>query len=269
MQIYDRIRKMKEAKQASIETFDAEMRAYDERIRNYAQKAVFFSKFNDESIKKVLTRLMSTYEGEPYVSMKVTYNFTRYFDIHGGYFQNYTNKPLIIVAKSQARESYDDDTPNSLVSLLMNGCAIILADVYYPGSVIQFYTSAEQDVNHLGDIRVPYVREFIDMVINYRIENNLEHIDEAILENLLADFIKKHEQEIAEHKKNKGASIAQSELTEEDLANLSKSGLEKIEGDAFVGQDRLEGVVLPDGLTSLTEQPFAIGKKLKKENKGQ
>lgn len=229
MQIYDRIIKMKEAKQASIATFEAEMAAYDGRIEAYAKNASKFSKFDEGSIKRVLAKLMSTYEEEEYVPMQVTYNFTRYFEIHGGYIQQYINKPLIVVAKSNASESYDDDSDNSLISLLMGGKAIILADIYYEGCSIYFYSSCGQDLDFHGDIRVSYVRDFIDMVIEYRMNNGLENIDEVTLEALLADFLKKNGETLDEYKNNKTSGTGQRVSLGESQKKLAKTMEQKIQ----------------------------------------
>lgn len=222
MQIYEKINNMKKWKQARIEMVEAEMAEYDENISEYARNVAKFSKFNGEDIKEILAKLMWTYEGEEYVPMQVSYTFSRYFEINGGYFQQYTNKPLIVVAEKQACESYDDNS-NDLMPLIIDGKAIVLADIYYEGSSIFFYSSCGQGITFHGDIRVPYVRTFIDMVINYRIKNNLENIDRWMLEELLADFLIENKKAIAEYKISKRSSLEKPASTEEQQKKLTKA----------------------------------------------
>lgn len=199
MQIYNKLIEMKKQRALQEQEYKNELAKMDEEIVAYTRQVGKYSKFKEE-IKEVLTKLMTTYEGEEYIYLPVSHTFIA--EIRDGQFRQVTNRPLIIVAADQAKESYNED----LVPLLMDGKAIILQGTYYEGSPIYFYIDYDQTISFNGDIRVPYVRNFIDMVIDYRIENNLENIDRATLEALLTKFLVENEQAIKEYKEKKQAA---------------------------------------------------------------
>ncbi len=175
------------------------------QVRELLEK---YSTFNKKTLGQVLAELTSIYKQEEYISYSATIM----------YYIMYNNslplKGLMITPTYDKREEFSDmyiEDHNDRLIALAN---YYKTRNYYKsyGETIKIYVADEpallhtnivynDDINNPGNLL--FIKEFIDYVINYRIENKIDDISLEELEKLKDEFINNHQLEIEEyHKKN-------------------------------------------------------------------
>ncbi len=145
-----------------------------------------YSKFNLKDISNILASLISTYESESFIVIDLSYK------IKGALF----NDALFIInmKKLEYLTSKVEIKNKHINSLIKNGFIVKLVTSFSKSQFpteISFYTAdskggINQNVN-FGCFE--YAKYFIDYLINYRIENNLNEISFSELEMLKNKFI--------------------------------------------------------------------------------
>lgn len=143
----------------------------------------------DSKIFHIITELISIFEGENYVLERINYHkdkstpsavWETFLIIPKSIFKNIKNPNYV-------REQYFNH-------LLKNGLAIKIVEEwssFYLPDYFSFYKvdstgRLEQQINFKG---FPYLKQFIDYIINYRIENNIEELSEEEMQTLKDKFI--------------------------------------------------------------------------------
>ncbi len=179
------------------------------QVRDLIEK---YSTFNKKTLGQVLAELTSIYKQEEYISYSATIM----------YYIMYNNslplKGLMITPTYDKREEFSDmyiEDHNDRLIALAN---YYKTTNYYKsyGETIKIYETDEPALLHTNivyndDINNPknviFIKEFIDYVINYRIENKIDYISLEELEKLKDEFINNHQVEIEEYHKNNNLTL--------------------------------------------------------------
>lgn len=180
-----------------------ELEEHNDRIDAYCQLLESYSYFDERTIGNTIASLMRVFEGVNFIYQD-TYYFTKKiqqlaFDSEE---TNIRKHPRIIVEAEYRDEPYSDDR-TSLNSLVKNGKALVLVDdADTLGKGVAFYYanteshSLEQTVK-FG--KFSYVKEFIDILISYKMENKLKSIPFDEIVKLKRDFIASRLDQIEEN----------------------------------------------------------------------
>ena len=155
-------------------------------IYNHCKIYEKYSKFNLEDISNILASLMSIYERENFLVRYLSYQ------VDGALF----NDVLLIIKQKK----YDSISSNLQIqeryinSLIKNRFAIRIIDGFskskFPTEISFYEADSMGRINQKVNFRnFAYVQNFIEYVINYRIENGLDEISFDILEMLKNNFI--------------------------------------------------------------------------------
>lgn len=165
-------------------------------IYNHCKIYEKYSKFNLEDISNILASLMSIYERENFLVRYLSYQ------VDGALF----NDVLLIIKQKK----YDSISSNLQIqeryinSLIKNRFAIKIIDGFskskFPTEISFYEADSMGRINQKVNFRnFAYVQNFIEYVINYRIENGLDEISFDILEMLKNNFIYCNLEEIKDY----------------------------------------------------------------------
>ena len=165
-------------------------------IYNHCKIYEKYSKFNLEDISNILVSLMSIYERENFLVKYLSYQ------VDGALF----NDVLLIIKQKK----YDSISSNLQIqeryinSLIKNRFAIRIIDGFskskFPTEIAFYEADSMGRINQKVNFRnFAYVQNFIEYVINYRIENGLDEISFDILEMLKNNFIYCNLEEIKDY----------------------------------------------------------------------
>lgn len=191
----DKITELNEAKRVIEEKYSKlEQTALDnlseqtETVYNYCKLIEKNSTMSGE-IFNIITELISVFEGEPYVIEKINYHKDKA-----------TPSAVVDSFMIMSKKVYENIKSPSYVReryfhhLLKNGLAIKIvedwSDFYLPDE-ISFYKAdlmgrIEPQISFKG---FPYVKQFVDYIINYRIENKVDELSEKDMQKLKNNFI--------------------------------------------------------------------------------
>lgn len=173
---------------------DKKLKECNEAIQEHYKLIEKYSIFDEQEISKIFQELITIFEGEDYIRQTNTVCSSQY-----SYRYNYAN---IIINKDEANDSlvYSKEDLNILAK---QGKALIIKynSSKKENSSIKFY-----ELNKKGDLKqlfkfgkFKYLKDFIDLVISYRIDNDIENISEDELQLLMKEFISTHISEIEEN----------------------------------------------------------------------
>lgn len=191
----NKLEEIEEAKRLIEEKYlTLELKSLDELNKN-VDELCNYSKLIEEystmynGIFDILLELISIYEGEPYVLEKLNYHknnslpsevWNVFMIMSKSTFQNIKNPRYV-------KEGY-------YYHLLKSGLAIkVIEDwsQYDLPDKISFYKTDNMSriIPQINFNKFPYVNQFIDYVINYRLENNIKHLSKIVMYKLKDEFI--------------------------------------------------------------------------------
>lgn len=145
-----------------------------------------YSTFNVEDISNILANLISIYESESFLVRNLSYQ------VKG----DLSKDILLIINKKKCEHltSKSEIQERHINGLLKNGFAIKLMSGFsksqFPTEISFYKADSMGRINQNVNFRsFTYVKYFIENVINYRIENNLDEISFDELEKLKNEFI--------------------------------------------------------------------------------
>ena len=159
-----------------------------------------FSTFNLDSIGKIIAKLISTIELEEYKYINCTHD-TYYFE-SGPYgkdsFKTINDCNLVVLKKNKSNYYRDrDDSHDEISSLCFKKKAYLL----YEGR--EKVNKTVLPIETINPNRIDYVDEFLNELIDYKIDNEIENISKEQLEILLNKFLYKKSKLILENKERK------------------------------------------------------------------
>ncbi len=188
---------------------------------HYKKQLENYSTFNSEMIGNIIEKLISLIEGEEYSFQKASHDTYEYeTTVFGSECFNVNKKLLMIVKGNQKQAHYYDYSAeeNVVKKLIRKHNAILLADnTYSYDKSIKFYTVNDGKVRGLIDFNgFSYVKEFIDIIVEYRFNNSLDKITERELLELMRQFVL-DKKELIESNYKKRALEQQERLTKQLL----------------------------------------------------
>ena len=199
--------------QCKIKSLDSKQSDINETIKKYKQILQTYSTFDIDSIGEIIAFIISSVENEEYIFQEIiafiissveneeyifqraihaTYLWHNYVGYDGEYEKN-NNKICIIIKKGLRQDCYlDKNLMSNCIKKIMKQERVILLDESsscYDNYKVTFYNSIINTNNNIDLSSFPYIKDFIDYVIQYRYENNLIKIDSRRLNYLAISFI--------------------------------------------------------------------------------
>ena len=136
------------------------------------------STFDSSIIIPIITNLVSIFEGEKYISQLYYFKTDKE-----------SKNIIMIISELYLKNNYNE---RYLYSLVKKGNAIIIETDEYCNDTIKFYKSDQlHRINQCVNFKnFPYVKEFIDYLIDYKTKNNMLNLSKEIIICLEAEFIK-------------------------------------------------------------------------------
>lgn len=186
--------KIKLSYQEKINSCESDISILKKELDHYKSLIANYSTFDSKMIGEIIEKLVSLVEGEKYSYQMVKHETYEYqWSYFGREIVPVINRVLMIVKDSLKQEYYCDyDADNNKIEKLVEKKhAFVLAkNEYYFYKTIQFYKANEGIIESLVDFnKFSYVKEFIDSVIQYRFQNDLEKITETNLLALMKQFV--------------------------------------------------------------------------------
>ncbi len=165
------------------------------KLKDHTKKLQSFSTFDNRIIGNILEKLVSVFEGEEYCYQETFFKTKKpefyLFDKD----EPEINKKVRIIINSDCQKNNYDHKFNNLNFLVDNDKAIILEeddDSLEPQISFNHYFENNNIDNEIKSDKFNYVKEFIEKVINFKIDNNLKNIKEKELNILLKEFLMKN-----------------------------------------------------------------------------
>lgn len=183
---------------------DQELLESNDKIDAYCKMLEEYSTFNEKELGETIASLMRIFEGVNFIYHRTPINYTTEvtrllvdtIEVNTGKHQR------IVVLEEERKDSYSD-RHNSLKSLVKQGKAIILVDDANPSETdLLFYRADTMNHNIKQCVNVgrfTYIKEFIDYLISYKIENQLHELSSDEIAKLQAEFISARIKQIEEN----------------------------------------------------------------------
>lgn len=194
--------------QEKINTSKNNCQSLKKELANYKKLLEKYSTFDSKMIGNIIAQLVSIIEGEEYSYQEATHKTYKYESTVFGSESFRTNKKLLMIVKGNEKYAsyYDYNEQNNVVyKLVKSGQAIVLSESEFDyDKKIVLYTCNEGSVESLIDFnKLSYVKEFVNLVIQYRYEKHLENISEKELLNIVSQFILSKKELIEENYKKR------------------------------------------------------------------
>lgn len=186
-------------------TLNEKVKKCNEDIQIQYKKIEDYSTFNEYEISKVFRDLITIFEGEEYIYQSDVSCFSeRNYRYH--------NNPNIIIVNNES-DNFLRYSKEELDFLVKKGKALIVNQnsSKRDNPKIKFY-----ELNKKGDLKqlfhfkkFSYLRDYLNIVIAYKIDNKLENISKEELYKLMIQFINLHLSEIEENYKKREAEERQ------------------------------------------------------------
>ncbi|MBQ7141291.1 MAG: hypothetical protein IJO32_07310 [Bacilli bacterium] len=152
----------------------------NKRIDMFCKEIENYSAFKIDDLGKILAELITIFEGEKYSYQKT----------HVMYKDDTFDSLDLIVLNNLKKYNYKS---RYYYSLTKNGNAIDLQDSNIYINYVLFYeadTYLHRIKQNTRFGKLPYVKEFIDLLISYKIENEIEDLSKEQLQEFLNEFVK-------------------------------------------------------------------------------
>ncbi len=255
-EIIESKRKIKLSYQDKINRSKTNCVVLKQELENYEKLLEKYSTFDSELIGSIIEKLVTLVEGEEYFCQKVNHETYEYESTVFGRELFQVDKKIFMIVKASQKQGYYCDyneQDNEIERLVKNGQAFLLAESkYYHKKNITFYTAHEGKLKSLVDFhQFSYVQDFIDLVVQYRFNNNLDKVSEKELFSLMNQFILSKKEIIADNYKRRALEKQeqlnqqlmeeqlrhQEELERAELENLLQNGVPSRHQDTLI--DRL------------------------------
>lgn len=212
-------RKIKLSYQEKIDTSKNNCLALKRELQNYKKLLEKYSTFDSKMIGNIIEKLVSLIEGEDYSYQEAEHETYEYYQTVFGMESCRTNKKVLLIVKGNDKQGYYYDNGiynNEVHKLVKSGQAFVLAeDEFNYNKKIKFYRVKEYSIKSLIDFnQFSYVQNFINLVIKYRFEKNLDEITEKELLSIMSEFVLS-EKEMIEEKYKKHAIEKQEQLRQQ------------------------------------------------------
>lgn len=179
-----------------IENIFLKIEQSEEEINEFNEEIVRCSTFDIWDIVQIMKEIIKIYEGETYIYKQITYTRDSKRNISSSFAK------VLFSDKRKKLITHHIDI-SKLYSIQKNGDGIILDwnDDIFEKKYINFY-SITDDGKLKSNIKLskfPYLKQFIDFVISYEVNNNYEKLNFTELQNLKYEFIVNNVEEIEKY----------------------------------------------------------------------
>lgn len=182
---------MKENRNRVLQQSSGEIKQYTKRIDDFCKLVEHYSYFDSKEIGEMIAEVMTTLRGKKYIYQE-TMRYTSEID-------GVTKKriPLvipyrIIIEEMFVHDSYLDDNI-SLDDIVEANIAIVLtSSLPFSERQISFYGADEKENTLIQSVNFegfPVIEEFIDFLINYKLDNKVETLSLEKMHELKDGFI--------------------------------------------------------------------------------
>lgn len=169
-----------------------EIKTRKAKLENVKIQIDKYSTFNKNMIGKILSKLMTIIEGKEYVFINAKHKtFERECTVFGSEIFETEKFIDLIIEKKYSSDYYIDfdETKNSVNNLVLKNRGILLNSSDYHISKMKFYNVRNNMYSTIDYKLFTYVKEYIDLIIDYRYKNEIEIVDKELLLKLLYEFV--------------------------------------------------------------------------------
>ena len=181
-----------------------------EELNTFERLLVKYSTFNLDLIGNILQQLISITESEEYLYKQVSHTFKK--RVHGvmdSWDEDVKTVVNIIITKNKLLDNYDStNQPKSKIyEFVENGDALLLSEQdidVKKEKQITFYNLTDGHIESRVNFgKFDYVKDFIDNIIQYRFQNNLDKITEKDMLLFLQNYIIQRKDQIVKNYESK------------------------------------------------------------------
>lgn len=158
-------------------------------------------KYDCSEIGPIIARLISHIEQQEYIYQKAMYTETESFSARWGTDKEYDEYEIYLVTKkTNARQYYEETKGSSYMLSSSNNLILRLNNIL--GNRIDSVSFYDSNINKAVDVKgFSYVYDFIDYVIERKIEKKVVKLPQEELEGLLNEFLSIYKKEDPNKKK--------------------------------------------------------------------
>ena len=177
-----------------------ELREHNNKTDVYCKLIETFSYFDAKNIGRAIASLVRIFEGTNYIYQEFEHHMTGASTLNKQ-VTKVAKHPRIVISEDSLHNWHFGDKSWNIYSIVKNGSAIVLAEDTTEAE-IPFYrantgTHTLEQCVKFG--RFSYVKDFIDELISYKMQNNLKDISADKIESLKIDFISSRVEQIEEN----------------------------------------------------------------------
>ncbi len=191
-----RIKKIKDNASEKINACDTNINYIKRLKKHHAKKISSASCFNVDDIGYVLAELISKVEKQSYSYYIANYNGVCIYCEEGyGYdVATFNNKVYLINKTDEINYEYNEKYLSEVGPTILknNPDIIVLSNVYLDDKKIRFYDGFIEKSKLVNVKKYDYIYDFINYLISYKIENNLDELKKEELFNLLDSFLNEY-----------------------------------------------------------------------------
>ena len=192
----ERIKEIKDNAKEKINACDTNIN-YIKRLKKHHAKKIFSAScFNVDDIGYVLAELVSKVEKQSYSYYTANYHgVCKYYEEGYGYDTAfYNNKVYLINKKDEITYKYDEEYLSEVGPTILkdNPDIIILSNTYLDDKKIRFYDGFIEKSKLVNVKKYDYIYDFINYLISYKIEHNLDDLSMEELFDLEDVFLNEY-----------------------------------------------------------------------------
>lgn len=157
------------------------------------------SEFNGECARTLISMIIDiikVYEGKNYIQQTLIYSLDSKRPIK-------TQRANVIISKNRKLDKDKSESQLSKINIrIKEGNALVLNwnDSFSDSKYIKFYDLKDNNIKHNVSFgKFNYIKEFVDYIISYRLENGLKEITTKEIEKLEIMFLRDNLYEIREY----------------------------------------------------------------------
>lgn len=182
-----------------IQQYDRNLCETRDAIDFLKKKIAEFSEFNGECARTLICMIIDiikVYEGKNYIQQTLIYSLDSKRPIK-------TQRANVIISSHRKLDKDKSESQLSKINIrIKEGNALVLNwnDNFSDSKYIKFYDLKDNDIKHNVSFgKFNYIKEFVDYIISYRLENGLKEITTKEIEKLEIMFLRNNVYDIQEY----------------------------------------------------------------------
>ena len=179
-------------------------------LNTFERSLVKYSTFNLDLIGNILQQLISITESEEYLYKQVSHTLKkRVHSVMDSWDENVKTIVNIIITKNRLLDNCDssNQSKSKIYEFVENGDALLLSEQdtnEKEEKQITFYNLTDGNIESIVNFgKFEYVKDFIDNIIQYRFQNNMDKVTEKDMLLFLQNYIIQHKDEIVKNYESK------------------------------------------------------------------